>query len=158
MIDDTRMMVMELAGQGYSCAQIVVLGGLRLMGRENPDLMRAMGALAQGFSFGGMCGALTGGLCLMALHTGKGLPDERPLPGGRTLAGALIKWFSQEELGGKVAPNCADIFAAAGLQYEDGQMNPAAGCGDLVAHTWEKVLAILQENGIDPTAGRPEYE
>lgn len=158
MLDDAQVMVMELAGQGYSCAQIVMIGGLRLMGRENPDLVRAMSALADGASCGAICGALTGGLCLMALHTGKGLDDERPMPGARTMAGALIKWFKKEELSGKTALNCADIFEAAGLEYEGGQMNPRVGCGDLVVHTWSKAVEILQANDIDPSQGRPECE
>ena len=156
MIDDTQMMVMELAGQGYSCAQIVILGGLRLMGRENPDLVRAMSALSNGASCGDLCGALTGGLCLISMHTGKGLEDERPVPGARTLNHALVKWFRQEELRDKVRPTCAAIFEAAGLAFQDGEMNPAVGCGDLVAHTWTKAIEILRDNGMDPTEGRPE--
>ncbi|MDL2259823.1 C-GCAxxG-C-C family protein [Deltaproteobacteria bacterium OttesenSCG-928-K17] len=156
MIDDTQMMVMELAGQGYSCAQIVIIGALRLLGRENPDLVRAAGALANGASCGELCGALTGGLCFLSLHTGKGLDDERPVPGAKTLAGALIKWFTREELRGEVRPTCRAIFESAGLDASSGEMNPAAGCGDLVAHTWNKAVEILQDNNIDPTEGRPE--
>ncbi len=155
MIDDTQMMVMELAGQGYSCAQIVLLGGLRLMGRENPDLVRAMSALSSGASCGDLCGALTGGLCLISLHTGQGLEDERPALGARTLNQALVKWFRQEELQDRVRPTCAAIFESAGLAFQDGAMNPAAGCGDLVAHTWVKALEILRDNGFDPAEGRP---
>ncbi len=155
MIDETQMMVMELAGQGYSCAQIVIIGGLRLMGRENPDLVRAMSALANGASCGGLCGALTGGLCLIGLHTGQGLDDERPVPGARTLAGALVKWFTTVELKGEIQPNCADIFEAAGQNFS-GDMNPAIGCGDLVAHTWTRAIEILRDNHIDPGEGREE--
>ena len=156
MIDDTQITVMELAGQGYSCAQIVMLMGLRIMGRENADLTRAMAALANGASSGDLCGALTGGLCLMSLHTAKGLDDERPALGGRTLAGALIKWFREDELKGRVAPTCRAIFESAGVDFTGNDMDPSAGCGDLVAHTWAKAVEILQENGFDPTEGRPE--
>jgi len=156
MLDDTQMMVMELAGQGYSCAQIVILGGLGLMGRENPDLVRAMGALANGASCGDLCGALTGGLCLLSLHCGKGLEDERPQPGGRTLAGALIKWFRQEELKDQIPPTCRAIFEAAGQEFQNGEMNPAVGCADLVAHTWTRAVELLRDNNIDPSEGRPE--
>ncbi len=156
MMDDTQIMVMELAGQGYSCAQIIIIGGLGLMGRDNPDLVRAMGALANGASCGVLCGALTGGLCLLSLHTGKGLDDERPLPGGKTLAGALIKWFRQVELGGRIAPTCEAIFEAAGQDYQSGAMNPAVGCADLVAHTWVRAVELLRDNNLDPAEGRPE--
>jgi hypothetical protein len=147
---------MELAALGYSCAQIVMIGGLRLMGRENPDLVRAMAGLAGGASCGAICGALTGGISLISLHTAKGLDDERPLPGGRTLAGALIKWFKEEELGGRVGLNCSDIFEAAGQSLDNGEMNPAAGCGELVEHAWIKAVQILTENNIDPSLGRDE--
>ncbi|UQZ88430.1 hypothetical protein C4J81_04080 [Deltaproteobacteria bacterium Smac51] len=156
MISESQMMVMELAGQGYSCAQIVIIGGLRLMGRENPDLVRAMSALANGASCGGLCGALTGGLCLIGLHTGKGLDDEQPLPGARTLAGALVKWFTAVELKGAIPPNCADIFEAAGQNFTCDDMDPSVGCGDLVAHTWTKAVELLRDNNIDPTEGREE--
>ncbi|MDR0882277.1 MAG: C-GCAxxG-C-C family protein [Candidatus Adiutrix sp.] len=155
MIDDTQMMVMELAGQGYSCAQIVMLGGLRLMGRENPDLVRAMAGLANGASCGEICGALTGGLCLIGVHTAKGLDEERPVLGARMVTNALIKWFRQEKLKGQVAPDCAAIFEAKGCEY-DGEMNSAVGCGELVADTWTKVIQLLQENNLDPAQGRDE--
>ena len=156
MIDATQMMGMELAGQGYSRAQIVILGGLWLLGWENPDLVRAMSALSNGASCGDLCGALTGGLCLISMHTGKGLEDERPVLGARTLNHALVKWFRQEELKGKVAPTCAAIFESAGLTFQDGEMNPAVGCGELGAHTWIKAIELLRDSGIDPTEGRPE--
>jgi hypothetical protein len=45
---DTQMLVLRLGGKGYSCAQIVIQGGLLCLGRENPDLLRAMAGLAHG--------------------------------------------------------------------------------------------------------------
>ncbi|MDR1394637.1 MAG: C-GCAxxG-C-C family protein [Deltaproteobacteria bacterium] len=155
MLDETQAAVLELAAKGYSCAQIVVLLGLRVMGRENPDLTRAMAGLAMGAGCGDICGALTGGLCLISLHTAKGMDDDRPAPMGRTLMGALIKWFKFEELKGETKIDCLHIFEKSGRQY-DLNANPAESCGDLVIHTWQKVMYLLSENNIDPTMGQAE--
>jgi hypothetical protein len=156
MIDDTKMDLIQLAGQGYTCAQIVVLLGLRVMGRENPDLVRAMTGLAMGASSGSLCGALTGGLCLLGLHLGKGLDDERPELGHKIPLSALVGWFVKDELKGETAPTCAAIFESAGLGFDFRTASPAASCADLVAHTYLKALALLAEHGLDPTAGREE--
>lgn len=156
MLDETRMLVLELAAQGYSCAQIVMLMGLRLMGRENPDLTRAMSALAMGARSGAICGALTGGMCLIAVHAAKGRDDERPEALNTAMMGALTKWFILEELGGKVEPDCAAIFEAGGRRFDAASSSPAAGCADIVARTWARAVGILGENGLDPTLGRDE--
>ncbi|MDR2140757.1 MAG: C-GCAxxG-C-C family protein [Deltaproteobacteria bacterium] len=155
MLDETQVAVLEMAAKGYSCAQIVVLLGLRVLGRENPDLIRSMAGLAMGAGCGDLCGALTGGLCLLSLHTSKGLEDERPLPQARTLIGALIKWFKFDELKGEVKPDCLRIFEKNGQTF-DAAANPAESCADLVIHTWQKVMSLLSENQIDPTQGRQE--
>jgi hypothetical protein len=154
MMDDTSLDVLELAGQGYTCAQIVVIMGLRIMGRENPDLVRALSGLAMGAASGSLCGALTGGLCLLGIHTGKGLIDERPIPGSRIPLGALVKWFVAEELEGKTAPMCSAIFEAGGASFNLETANPTAACADLVAHTFAKAIELLREHELDPTEGR----
>jgi hypothetical protein len=156
MIDDTKMDVLELAGQGYTCAQIVVIMGLRIMGRENPDLARAMTGLAMGASFGSLCGALTGGLCLISLHVGKGLFDERPVLGHKLPLAALVKWFVQEELKGEIAPTCRAIFESAGGSFDFETASPAASCADLVAGAYLKAVSLIAEHGLDPSAGREE--
>jgi len=46
MIDQTSLRMMQLAGQGYCCSQILILLALEGMGRENPDLVRAWRACA----------------------------------------------------------------------------------------------------------------
>ncbi|MDR2502952.1 MAG: C-GCAxxG-C-C family protein [Deltaproteobacteria bacterium] len=155
MLDDTRLQALELAAQGYSCAQIVMEMGLRLMGRQNPDLTRAMSALSMGARYGAICGALTGGLCLIAMHTAKGFERERALPMSTTLMGSLTKWFIVDELGGKIEPNCAEIFESRGDMF-DLSSGPAASCADLVARTWDKAVSILRENDLDPVLGRKQ--
>lgn len=157
-MDDAQLLVMELGGLGYSCAQMVLMGGLRLMGRENPDLIRAMAGLAQGVGCSGeICGALSGGVCLIALHTGKGRDAETPLPQAQPLMNELVEWFREELCqGGSVT--CDAILGVA-----DAASGPACGrgmhpstCGDLVARTWTRAVSLLMENGIDPSQGREE--
>lgn len=150
-MDDTQMMVLELGSQGFSCAQIVVAGGLRLMGRENPDLVRAMAGLAQGVGCSGeICGALSGGVCLVAMHTAKGTGSEEALPEAQVLMNALVEWFREEQCGsGGIT---CDAIMGAGSPAD--RTMDAVRCGGLVAAVWNKAVTLLVENGIDPTAGR----
>lgn len=153
-MDDTQMMVLELGGKGYSCAQMVIIGGLRLMGRENPDLVRAMAGLAQGVGCSGeICGALSGGVCLLALHTGKGTDDEDALPGAVPLMDTLVEWFRNEMCSGG-GITCDAILGAPQAGGQSGRAMDAGRCGALVAQTWNKAVTLLSENGIDPTLGR----
>ncbi|MDR2443215.1 MAG: C-GCAxxG-C-C family protein [Deltaproteobacteria bacterium] len=156
MDEDTRMDILELAGQGYTCAQIVVILGLRVMGRENPDLIRSLSGLAMGASSGSLCGALTGGLCLISLHVGKGLEDERPVLGHRLPLQALVGWFVKEELKGQIAPTCKAIFDSYGAAFNLETSAPTAQCADLVGDTYIKALSLITEHGLDPTLGRDE--
>ncbi|WMT83604.1 C-GCAxxG-C-C family protein [Terrisporobacter mayombei] len=46
---------------------------LDLEGKENPDLIRAMGGLIGGLGFNQkICGALTGGVCILGYFASKG--------------------------------------------------------------------------------------
>lgn len=150
-MDDTQMMVLELGSQGYSCAQIVVAGGLRLLGRENPDLIRAMAGLAQGVGCSGeICGALSGGVCLVAMHTAKGQDGEETLPEAQPLMNALVEWFREEQCGSG-GITCDAIMGTAGTRERN---MDAVRCGGLVAAVWNKAVTLLVENGIDPSEGR----
>ena len=150
-MDDTQMMVLELGSQGYSCAQIVLAGGLRLMGRDNPDLIRAAGGLAQGVGCSGeICGALSGGVCLIALHAAKGLDTEEALPEGQVLMNALVEWF-REELCGGGGITCDAIM---GSNDVSNRSMDAVRCGGMVGSVWNKAVTMLAEAGIDPTIGR----
>lgn len=154
-MDDTQMMVLELGSQGYTCAQIVLAGGLRLMGRENPDLIRAMAGLAQGVACSGeICGALSGGVCLIALHSAKGMAGEEALPEGQLLMNSLVEWFREEHCGGG-AVSCDALLGVDGVCSRS---MDAVRCGGMVGSVWNKAVSLLVESGIDPTLGRETHE
>lgn len=148
---DTRMTVLRLGGLGYSCAQIVLKSGLNYMGRENPDLIRAAAGLAQGGGCSGeLCGALSGGLCLLGLYLGKGLDSELPDQDERLLYNNLIEWFRETQT------RDGRITCDAILGLEPGQacaMNPAV-CGEIVASVMDYTVGLLVERGYDPSLGR----
>lgn len=145
---DAQIMVMELGSAGFSCAQILLAGALRMRGEDNPDLVRAMSGLAQGGGCSGeLCGALSGGLCLIGLYCGKGDAAEQPHPQEAVFMESLVSWFREQP------------FAANGITCDailgDGPlvMDPER-CGAIVAAVWEESLRLLVGVGIDPSEGR----
>ena len=129
--------------QGFFCSQILLLLGLELQGKENPDLVRAVHGLAGGLGFTGeTCGALTGGACLVALYAGKGMPDEEDDPRLMFILEDLVKWFKAgygQQFGGI---RCEEILG-------ENARYMAARCPTIVAGTFQKVKELLVENGFD---------
>jgi C_GCAxxG_C_C family probable redox protein len=145
---DEVLRMLELAGQGFHCSQILIFLGLEAQGKHDPDLIRAMAGLAGGVGFSGdVCGALTGGACLLALYGGRGIPDEEDHPKLNVMINDLVEWFSQEfsECYGGI--HCRDILA-------DDPRNQSSRCPGLVTGTYEKVKALLLDNGLDLSEGR----
>ena len=164
-MNETQIMILELGSKGYTCAQILIIGALRLMGKEGEEsesLVRAMSALSQGIGNSGqMCGALAGGLCLLSMYTAKGNDYEQAMREEALLMEALLGWFNQEmcvacdnscdAILGLKGSNCDSNSASAGSQIRT--MNQES-CGSLLSRVWDKCLHLLQEYGIDPTVGR----
>ena len=133
----------ELKQQGFFCSQILMTLGLELQGKENPELIRAMNALAGGLGFTGeTCGALTGGACLLGVYAGKGAPTEEENLRLNFMIEDLVKWFKAgygQDYGGI---RCETILA--------GEPNAqAVRCPRMVAGTFQKVKELLVENGFD---------
>lgn len=150
---DTQMMIMELAAKNYSCGQILVLGGLRLMDRENPDLVRVASALAQGGgNSGNICGALMGGMALLSLHTAKGHDSEEGDEQELLLHSELLSRF-QEHCSASGVITCDELLGNAGAEGERG-MQPDR-CAGYIAWVWEETIKLLVEYGFDPREGRP---
>lgn len=140
-LDMDRML--ELKKQGFYCSQIMVILGLELLGRQNPDLVASMQGLAGGLGFTGeLCGTLTGGVCLLSLYAGKGRAEQENDERLLFMVEDLVKWFKAgygQDYGGI---RCDDIVGTTA-----GQM--AARCPVMIAGTFQKVKELLVENGYD---------
>jgi C_GCAxxG_C_C family probable redox protein len=147
-MNDEAFRMIELAGQGFYCSQILLILGLEAQGKENPDLIRTMNALAGGLGFSGdTCGALTGGACLLGLYAGRGAPDEEEDPKLNFMISELVDWFRQEFTAQYGGTSCSDILA-------DDPTNQRTRCPGIVTNTYDKVQDLLLENEFDLSEGR----
>lgn len=132
--------MLELSGQGFYCAQILMILALESEGKEDPDLIRAMSGLNGGLGFSGrVCGALTGGCCLLGYFCGKGEAEELEDPDASAMIRELVEWFEEsmeEAYGGS---SCSQI-----LDGDPG--NKMRRCPQIVEGVFEKCLEILQEH------------
>jgi C_GCAxxG_C_C family probable redox protein len=141
-MDDVEYMK-ELKVQGFVCSQIIVKMGLELQGKENPDLVKSVQGLAGGLGFtGDVCGALSGGTCLLGLYAGKGSPSDEDDPRLLFMIEELMDWFKKEygSLYGGI--HCVDIV------NDDGQ-KMASRCPQITAATYQKIKELLVENNFD---------
>lgn len=148
MLDDSGLKMMELAGKGYCCSQIMVLLALDEMGSENPDLVRGSAGLCNGLGdCSGPCGVLTGALLVLGIYGGKGTDMEETEDVLPLMFEELREGFSTatHQYNGTA---CVDI-----LDGNCGQPDPTR-CGDLLSQTYALVREILVNNGFDPAQGR----
>jgi hypothetical protein len=139
--------MMELSYNGYQCSQILLIHALETQGKENPDLVRAMGGLAHGYgSDEGVCGTLTGAACLLGLYAGKGTDDEYEDESLKYLLKDLGEWFARTYGGRYGGISCEAIM---GDRSEIRQR-----CGAVVAETWAKVTELLTAAGYDIARGK----
>jgi len=148
--DNASLMdILPLAGRGYCCSQILGLLALAAQGREDANLVRALGGLCHGVAeSGGTCGILTGGACVLSLYVGRGADAETPHERAALVLSSFADWFIERtgrEFGGST---CAAILG------EGGGKPDVSRCGALLAEAWAMLVAILAENGLDVTVGR----
>jgi len=140
---DDLIRMQELRQQGFCCSQILLIMGLDLQGKSNPELIRSVRALCGGLGFTGeLCGALTGAACLLGLYAGKGTPNEAQDPRLDFMVTDLVSWFKQEygqQYGGI---RCENIIAG-------NSGNMAVRCPVIVAETFRQVKELLIKNEID---------
>lgn len=140
-MDEER--IRALKEQGFYCSQILILMGLELQGKENPDLVATMQALAGGLGFTGeLCGVLTGGASLLGLYAGKGKADQDENPALLFMVEDLVNWFKQEYGNQYGGIRCEEILAGNSAY----QMTR---CPLMVMGTFQKVKELLVENGFD---------
>lgn len=137
---DVMDRMLELARQGYFCAQILLELALEMEGKASPELVRAMGGLNGGVGdSGGLCGAYTGGVCLLSYFAGKGEEDELPHPELQTMEDEFEQWFGQysAEYGGR---DCRLIL-------QGDQRNKIQRCPIIVRDVFEKCMELLERHG-----------
>ena len=141
-MDDLEQLML-LRKQGFYCSQILMLQGLELTGKSNPDLIRAMQGLAGGLGFSGeLCGALSGGASLLGLYAGKGEAQQPEDPRLDFMIQDLVKWFKAEYSAQFGGIRCEEILVG-------NSQNQAIRCPILVSGVLQKVKDLLVENGYD---------
>jgi hypothetical protein len=145
-MDDHLIRMMQLAGKGYVCSQILVKMILELRGEDDPLLIRAMAGPGYGCSAGSAsCGALVGGCCALALYAAKGSDTETPSERLPLMLTALSDWFKERVGDTYGGITCDEIVG------EGGPVQSQQTCAGIVADTYVQIHAILAENGIEPT-------
>ncbi|MDD2319609.1 MAG: C-GCAxxG-C-C family protein [Geobacteraceae bacterium] len=145
-MDEMMFRMMELKSKGFYCSQIMMLLALEAQEKENPDLIRAMAGLAFGVGVGEVCGALTGGACILSLYAGKGTEEDEEHGRLMSMLHELGEWFRVTFTGQYGGISCDAISEDGSLRNER--------CGAVVAATYQKVLEILIENDFDLTEGK----
>ena len=149
MMSDTMMRLIALKAKGYPCSQMMMIMALEEQGRENSPLVRAMAGLANGLGIGsGSCGALSAGACILALYAARGDDNEREMTVFNPMMAELNEWFDERtKIHGSSL--CQDI-----TEDQAGSPRMESRCGQLIAETYDKVMQILVDNGIDPGLSR----
>ncbi len=145
------MRLIPLQGKGYPCSQMMMIMALEEQEIKNPALVRAMAGLAKGVgNCSGTCGALTAGACILALYGAKGGEGETELESYRPMLAKLNQWFDKKTNihGGSL---CHQITGGSGQTIE-----MAERCGQIIAGTYDRVMELLVENGIDPGISRED--
>lgn len=138
-MEGSRERMMELALQGLGCSQILVQLALDAEGKEDPDLVRAVSGLHGGLGFtGGLCGALSGGCCALALRAAR----PSPVPGDDVELNAMIRclvgWF-EEEIGSRHGGiDCAAILGGD-------PRNRLSRCPAVVGAVQDKIEELLDQ-------------
>jgi len=141
-MDQTMLRMMELDYNGYYCSQILMLLALELQGKENSDMIRAMGGLAHGSGFsGGICGTLTGAACLLGLYAGKGTDDEYEDERLKYMLKDFGDWFEQS-VGRRYGGVTCEAIVGDRTEIR-------IRCGAIVAQSYAKVMELLHANGYD---------
>ena len=124
-MQDMETRFMELASMGFECSQILMMLFLEMEGRENPDLIRAMGGL-------------TGGAAVLGYFTARGEYEEMEHEKSREIIASYAQWFEETygaEYGGC---NCQDII---GGDYSKCLLV----CAPIVQECFEKIMELLTE-------------
>lgn len=142
--------IKELKDQGFYCSQILIMMGLELQGKSNPDLVRSMQSLAGGIGFNGnLCGALTGSACLLGLYAGKGRIEEEKDEKLDLMLNELVDWFKQT-IGSRYSGiDCDKIL-------EMDTANIPHRCPGIILSAYQKAKDLLVDYGFELDGNRDE--
>ncbi len=139
-MNDLIFRLLKLKKTGFCCAQIILILGLEAQGKTNIELVRSVGGLCFGINGSGeVCGALSGGACLISLYAGQGSDEEVPHDMYPKMMGELVEWFRGVALAEYGGTRCNEILE----RYPDRSI-----CGRIVAETYGKCMDILMSHGI----------
>ncbi|MBA3035148.1 MAG: C_GCAxxG_C_C family protein [Desulfobacterium sp.] len=146
MIDEIGFRLLQLAGRGYCCSQVLIILALEAQGKTNPDLVRAMSGLCMGGAgSGNACGVFTGAACILALYAAKGEDSEKENEKLPLMYSELSEWFEQTACASYNGVLCKDIIG------EEASVPDSNICGRLLTDTYNQVMEILVQNGFDPS-------
>ena len=124
--------------------------GLHRQGKTNWDLVRSVEGLKGGLGYSGkLCGALTGGACLLSLYAGRGPEGEEPSADLDPMILELVEWF-EETIGKDYGGIDCDQITATCLDNEELSLT----CIPIVMKIFDKVERILKAHGFDMSKGR----
>lgn len=133
--------VLEYSAQGFNCSQVLLLLGLELQGKENPELISAVQSLGGGIGFSGLnCGALTGGACLLGLFAGRNesaIEEDERL---QLMLIDLVDWFKEQIVQKYGGVDCADIL-------EGNRANYTLRCVEIIEVVFQKCKELLVDYG-----------
>lgn len=144
-MSDPRNEAAQCMGQGWLCAESVLLAVTRAKGFESPLIPRMATAFCSGMGRGcGTCGAVTGALLAIGLLTGRDTP-ERPLL-DRTYAPTLAFMDAFRAAFGSI--DCLELTGGCDFKTPEGQRrykdeNVKARCLAYVTSATEMALAAL---------------
>ena len=144
----------ELHSQGFTCSQILVAMALKAQGKTNPDLIKAVHGLAGGIGLSGhVCGALSGGACLVSLYAGRGSVEEQADDKLYDMIKTLVEWFEDQygQMYGGI--DCRDIVGDV-LDTR----SISAKCSGIVTGVYEKAKEILEQEGYTLAGGKTTDE
>jgi C_GCAxxG_C_C family probable redox protein len=120
----------------------MLIMALEAQNRTDRDLIRAAGGLCYGVGMSGeICGALSGGVCILSLYAGKGSGDEEADERLPLIMEELVEWFREIPGTRYGGIRCDEILA----------QNPdMTACGVMVASTYAKAMEILMTHDINP--------
>lgn len=146
-MDETTLRVLHLASQGLCCSQILISLALEDMGEENIPLVRAMAGLCNGLGKGSLCGAASGGACVIALYGARGDSREEELDCYPLMLDEFMEWFQQT---GPVQWGGITCDAIVG----EGRTQEMQTCGQIIVAVRNKLLEILAAHDLDPSSPR----